>query len=241
VAAHVAALELVRLPVAGPTVDGIHLDTTDGIVGFVTGRGFHGLLLVVVPAAVGVVYGAGAARRSTGRRWAADSTPLTGSIAEFGTARVGGHDTSLLLRGRSAAAPVLLYLAGGPGGTEMGSMHLFGEPLERDFVVGTWDQRGAGTSYGALDPTSTLTFDQAFADTIELTEQLRVRSTRNASASWASRRDTERALLATERAELEQCPEEELAELAGLHRAKGISARRRATRRARCARRGARS
>jgi proline iminopeptidase len=37
------------------------------------------------------------------------------------------------------------------------------------------NQRGVGTSYGALDPTSTLTFDQAVDDTIELTEQLRAR------------------------------------------------------------------
>lgn len=91
------------------------------------------------------------------------------------TAHVGGHDTGLMLRGQSAAAPVLLFLAGGPGGTERGSMRLFGKPLEHDFVVATWDQRGAGTSYGALDPTSTVTFDRAVADTIELTEQLRAR------------------------------------------------------------------
>ena len=80
-----------------------------------------------------------------------------------------------MLRGDSAKAPVLLYLAGDPGGTDLGSMRLFGEPLERDFVVATWDQRGAGTSYGALDPTSTLTLDQAVNDTIELVEQLSAR------------------------------------------------------------------
>lgn len=210
-AAHVAALELARLPLAGPTVDGIHLGTQYGLFAFVTGRLFDGLLLVL-PALVGVVYGAGLARRWSGgfpgRRWAvgirrvlaavfaavvlagavyvaqpartspirgADGAPLAGSIAELTTAHVGGHDTGLMLRGQSATAPVLLFLTGGPGGTERGSMRLFGEPLEHDFVVATWDQRGVGTSYEALDPTSTVTFDQAVADTIELTEQLRAR------------------------------------------------------------------
>ena len=209
--AHLAALELVRLPLTGPTVDGIHLGTLYGVVAFVTGRGFDALLLI--PAAVvGAVYGAGLARHwsdgSPGRRWAitvrrvvaavalagllaavalvaqpartdpiltADGRPLSGSIAELGTAHVGGHDTGLLLRGQNATAPVLLFLAGGPGGTELGATRLFGEALERDFVVATWDQRGAGTSYGGLDPTSTLTFQQAVDDTIELTEQLRTR------------------------------------------------------------------
>ena len=204
-AAHVAALELVRLPLAGPTVDGIHLGTQYGIIAFVTGRLFDGLLLVL-PALVGVVYGAGLARRWSGgfpgRRWAVgirralaavsaavvlagavyvaqpartDPIPARGSISELITAHVGGHDTGLMLRGQNVAAPVLLYLAGGPGGTDLGAMRLFGGPLERDFVVATWDQRGAGTSYGALDPTSTFTFDRAVDDTIELTEQLRAR------------------------------------------------------------------
>jgi proline iminopeptidase len=202
-AVHVAALELARLPLTGPTVDGIHLGTQYGIFAFVTGRLFDGLLLVL-PALVGVVYGKGLARHrygeAPGRPWAvgirrvlaatfaavvlagalyvaqpARTDPIPGGIAELTTAHVGGHDTGLMLRGQSATAPVLLFLTGGPGGTERGSMRLFGEPLEHDFVVATWDQRGAGISYGALDPTSTVTFDQAVADTIELTEHLRAR------------------------------------------------------------------
>jgi VIT1/CCC1 family predicted Fe2+/Mn2+ transporter len=42
--------------------------------------------------------------------------------------------------------------------------------------------------------------------------------------SVSSQRDTERALLAKERAELAELPEQELAELAGLYQAKGLSA-----------------
>ncbi|WP_394552909.1 VIT family protein [Agromyces sp. MMS24-JH15] len=42
--------------------------------------------------------------------------------------------------------------------------------------------------------------------------------------SVSSQRDTERALIAKERYELETMPEQELAELAGLYRAKGLSA-----------------
>ena len=44
--------------------------------------------------------------------------------------------------------------------------------LEQDFIVVTWDQRGAGKSYPALDPVDTLTLDQMVADTIEVTHYL---------------------------------------------------------------------
>jgi pimeloyl-ACP methyl ester carboxylesterase len=209
--AHVAALEVVRWPVDGPAVDGIRLDNTYGVFAFAAGRGFDGVLLAL-PALVGVLYGAGAARRwaTPARRhgaWpmirrgaaavtavavlalaavvaqpgvtapiaGADGRPLPGSVAELTAVRLGGHDQTVMLRGRSDRAPVLLYLAGGPGGTDLGAMRLFGEQLESDFVVATWDQRGTGTSYASLDPTSTLTLDQAVSDTLELAERLRDR------------------------------------------------------------------
>ena len=66
-------------------------------------------------------------------------------------------------------------LAGGPGGSEIGSMRNFGEGLERDFVVATWDQRGTGKSAGELSRTSTMTVDQMVSDTIDVTNYLRKR------------------------------------------------------------------
>ena len=99
-------------------------------------------------------------------------TSFEGSIAELVTVPIGGHDQSLMLRGADADAPVLLFLEGGPGGTATGSMRVAGGPLEADFVVATWDQRGTGASADTLEPTSTLTLDQMVADTIEVTEYL---------------------------------------------------------------------
>ncbi len=79
-----------------------------------------------------------------------------------------------MIRGRSTEAPVLLHLAGGPGGTDLGAMRA-DTSLEDDFVVVTWEQRGTGKSYAALDPTESLTLEQMVADTIELSEYLRER------------------------------------------------------------------
>lgn len=111
---------------------------------------------------------------STAPIWSADGSPVAGSIAELTSVPIGGHDQALLIRGRSTQNPVLLHLAGGPGGTDLGAMRA-DTGLEQSFVVVTWEQRGAGKSYGALDPAETLTLEQAVADTIELSEHLRDR------------------------------------------------------------------
>ncbi len=119
----------------------------------------------------------------------ADGRPLDGSVAEIATIRIGGHDQSVMIRGRSSDKPVLLYLAGGPGGTDLGAMRA-DAGLEQDFVVATWEQRGAGKSYAALDPASTLTLDSMVSDTIELTDILRRRFDEEriylAGNSWGS-------------------------------------------------------
>ncbi|MEO6086344.1 MAG: alpha/beta hydrolase, partial [Umezawaea sp.] len=105
----------------------------------------------------------------------ADGAPLAGSVAELTRVRVDGQDLSMMIRGRSVDNPVLLFLAGGPGGSELGAMRRHGQALEQDFTVVTFDQRGAGKSYDTLDPTSTLTLDRAVADAVEVTEYLRAR------------------------------------------------------------------
>ena len=100
---------------------------------------------------------------------------VPGSVAELTTVLVGGRELGVLIRGTSTDNPVLLFLAGGPGGSELGAMRRHLPALERHFTVVTWDQRGAGRSYRALDPTHTATLAGAVADTIELTVHLRDR------------------------------------------------------------------
>ena len=104
-----------------------------------------------------------------------DGEPLPGSIAELTRVDINGHDLSMMIRGNSTDNPVLLFLAGGPGGTELGAMRHHGRLLEQDFMVVTWDQRGTGKSHDQLEPLSTLHLDGAVSDTIAVTNYLRER------------------------------------------------------------------
>ena len=103
-----------------------------------------------------------------------DGRVVPGSVAELTKVTIGGHPQALMIRGRSTTLPVLLHLAGGPGGTDTGAMRL-DTGLEERFVVATWDQRGTGLSYSAFDPADTLTLGRVVADTIEVTAYLRER------------------------------------------------------------------
>lgn len=102
----------------------------------------------------------------------ADGMSVPGSIASLEKVRLGGQDQWIMLRGQSVDNPVLLYLSGGPGQSDLAFSRALFEDLTRDFVVVGWDQRGTGKSYAALDPAETLTLDQAIADTGELSRYL---------------------------------------------------------------------
>ncbi len=123
-----------------------------------------------------VALGAGLARPATTAPITdVEGQRLPGSVAELTTVDLGGHDLGLMIRGTSTENPVLLFLAGGPGGSELGAMRRHLPDLEEHFTVVTWDQRGAGTSYAELDPTETITLDGYVSDTIDLTNYLRDR------------------------------------------------------------------
>jgi pimeloyl-ACP methyl ester carboxylesterase len=119
-----------------------------------------------------------------------DGEPVPGSIATLERVTLGGGEQWISIRGRDVEKPVLLYLHGGPIQSGLPFTRFLFEEIQRDFVVVDWDQRGAGKSHPALEPTSTFTLDRMVADTIQLSHYLAHRFDERkiylAGTSWGS-------------------------------------------------------
>jgi pimeloyl-ACP methyl ester carboxylesterase len=94
------------------------------------------------------------------------------SIASLEKVNLGGQEQWILLRGMDITKPVILFLHGGPGTANMCLLRKYTAELEKHFIVVTWDQRGAGKSYQAINPHSAMTIDRFVLDTGELTQLL---------------------------------------------------------------------
>jgi pimeloyl-ACP methyl ester carboxylesterase len=104
----------------------------------------------------------------------AQGRPVPGSLAVLEQVRLNGADEWISIRARDPAAPVLLWLAGGPGGSQLATVRYHLGALEDRFVVVNWEQPGAGKSYHAVAHGS-LTRDRYVADGLALAEHLRAR------------------------------------------------------------------
>lgn len=99
---------------------------------------------------------------------------IEGSIAELVPIEINGHKEWISLRGKNENAPILLFLAGGPGGTQMAATRYELADLEENFVVVNWDQPGSGKSYNCMKRKD-ITVETYIDDGIALTEYLRDR------------------------------------------------------------------
>lgn len=104
----------------------------------------------------------------------AQGKPVAGSIASLEQVKLGYTDQWISIRGRSIDNPVLLWLAGGPGGSQLATARFHLGKLEDYFVVVNWEQPGSGKSYSVVDH-STLTAERYIADGYELVKYLKGR------------------------------------------------------------------
>ena len=115
---------------------------------------------------------------------------ISDSIAVLEKIELGGIEQWILIRGRSIANPILLWLHGGPGAAQMPTAYRFNSVLEDEFIVVHWDQRGAGKSNSPEFDEKTMTVQQFINDTRELTEYLTTRFGQDkiylAGHSWGS-------------------------------------------------------
>lgn len=72
------------------------------------------------------------------------------SIAELRKVQLNGRKEWVSIRGENRNKPLLLFLAGGPGGSQLAATRYELTELEKDFVVVNWEQPGSGKSYSAI-------------------------------------------------------------------------------------------
>ena len=104
----------------------------------------------------------------------ANGKPIPNSIAAMEKVKLSGAEEWITIRGKDSRNPVLLFLAGGPGGSQLVLEQRALAGLEDHFVVVNWDQPGAGKSFDAIDHAK-LTSDRYITDAHELVLNLRQR------------------------------------------------------------------
>lgn len=109
-------------------------------------------------------------------QFTAETPPInvSGSIAELLKLELGGMKQWISIRGWDRSKPVLLFLAGGPGGTQMAAVRHELSELEKHFVIVNWDQPGSGKSYYAIK-TEEITLSTYLQSAHALTEYLKER------------------------------------------------------------------
>ncbi len=94
-------------------------------------------------------------------------------FAEARFVPLGGIQQWITIRGGDRSNPVLLFLHGGPGDAQSALTSVY-SPLEKNFVLIQWDQRGAGRTLGHSNPEHQETsLPRLVEDGIELTKYIR--------------------------------------------------------------------
>lgn len=106
----------------------------------------------------------------------ATTPPITSpnGIASIEKVQLNDSEQWITIRGQDMNNPVLLFLAGGPGGSELVMTRRYLGQLEEYFTIVNWDQPGTGKSYNAV-PINELTPQRYVNDAHQLTLYLRDR------------------------------------------------------------------
>ncbi len=103
---------------------------------------------------------------------------------------IGGVRQWIYAAGSSREAPVLLWLDGGPGGSELGTVRRYLGPLHEHFIVVCWDQRGTGKTRRTSKSLKGVTVERYVEDVLELSRHLAARFGREkiylVGHSWGS-------------------------------------------------------
>lgn len=94
------------------------------------------------------------------------------SISTLGQVEINGAGHEVMIRGTDRNNPILIFVHGGPGCSEIPYVRKYQEELEKHFTIVHYDQRGSGKSYHLLEDYSGLTSDVLVDDLLALTDNV---------------------------------------------------------------------
>ncbi|WP_052016437.1 MULTISPECIES: alpha/beta fold hydrolase [unclassified Paenibacillus] len=94
------------------------------------------------------------------------------SISTLGQVEINGAGHEVMIRGTDRNNPILIFVHGGPGCSEIPYVRKYQEELEKHFTIVHYDQRGSGKSYHLLEDYSGLTSDMLVDDLLALTDNV---------------------------------------------------------------------
>ena len=87
----------------------------------------------------------------------------------------GGIEQYLQIRSEDKGSPVILWLHGGPGNPLSYLTYYYQRPLEKNYTIVYWEQRGCGRTFYRNEDSGELTIERLLADTDEVVDYLRER------------------------------------------------------------------
>lgn len=94
------------------------------------------------------------------------------SISTLEQVEINGSGHEIMIRGKDKNNPVIIFVHGGPGTSEIPYAQKYQKLLEEKFTVVNYDQRGSGKSYHFFEDYSNLTSDLLVEDLLAMTEYI---------------------------------------------------------------------
>lgn len=97
------------------------------------------------------------------------------SVSIYEQVSINGAKHQLMIRGADRNNPIIIFVHGGPGYSEIPYVRKYQDILEQKFTLVQYDQRGAGKSYHFFQDYSNLSPELLTDDLISLTKYIRQR------------------------------------------------------------------
>lgn len=94
------------------------------------------------------------------------------SVSSLQQIEINGAKLEVMIRGNNRSNPIIIFVHGGPGCSEIPYVRKYQDLLEKNFTIVHYDQRGSGKSYHFFEDYSNLTTDLLVEDLLELTDYI---------------------------------------------------------------------